>query len=71
MAYDLPNFKVTASIQIIDKPHRELINLYDSAPSGLMLFDDDKKKLTDTVDDFKGALVAYESYLHEHRNQLE
>ena len=61
MAFDLPYFKVTASIQIIDKPHRELVKLYDSTPNGLILFDDDKKELTDTVNDFKGALVAYDS----------
>ena len=70
MAFNLPSFSVTAKIQIIERPHRELVGLFDSASYSkdkMRIHLDDKKQLIDTVNDFKGAIVAFESSLAMHR----
>ena len=72
MAINLPNFTVTAKIQIIDKPHRELMGLFDSSiPNEFWILNDEKKKLTDTINDFKGAMVAFDSSIAVHRYKRE
>ena len=72
MAINLPNFTVTAKIQIIDKPHRELVRLFDSSiPNEFWILNDEKKKLTDTINDFKGAMVAFDSSIAVHRYKRE
>ena len=70
MAFNLPSFTVTAKIQIIERPHRELVSLFDSASYGnnkMRILVDEKEELLNTVNDFKGAIVAFESSLVMHR----